>query len=162
HQVSNVTIRGETDNFDDVKLVGNGMDNANYGAVPMGISVYNAQNVTIADLSIGEVYYHPIELKGDQGASNVDVYHVHLYNAGEHVLKADPAASGFGVTNSTVEYSVLEYLSGPPTTDHGGGVGYTNGVDVHDGDGWVIRNNLFQNFHTPDGDTANLWNPAVL
>src|SRR5262249_2377531 len=66
HQVSNVTIRGETDNFDDVKLVGKGMDNANYGAVPMGISVYNAQNVTIADLSIGEVYYHPIELKGDQ------------------------------------------------------------------------------------------------
>ena len=38
----------------------------------MGILVWNAQNVTIVDLSIGEVY-HPIELtielKGDVGAS---------------------------------------------------------------------------------------------
>jgi hypothetical protein len=162
HPVANVTIRGETDNFDDVKLVGKGMDNANYGAVPMGISVYNAQNVTLADLSIGEVYFHPIELKGDQGADRIDVYHVHLYNAGEQFLKADPNTAGFGVTNSTVEYSVLEYLNGPPTTDHGGGLGYTNGVDVHDGNGWVVRNNLFQNLHIPDSYNANLWNPAVL
>jgi hypothetical protein len=56
---------------------------------------------------------------------------------------------------------VLEYTNGPPVTDHGGGTGYTNGVDVHDGTGWLIADNLFQNFHTPDTD-ANLWNPAVL
>ena len=34
----------------------------------MGISVWNAQNVTIADRQIGEVY-HPIELKEDAGVS---------------------------------------------------------------------------------------------
>jgi hypothetical protein len=160
--ISNVTIRGETDNFDDVTLQGAGMDNANYGNVPMGISVYNAQNVTIADLAIGGVYYHPIELKGDQGCSDVTVYHVHLFDAGEQFVKADPNPSGVGVSNSKVEYCLLEYLNGPPTTDHGGGVGYTNGVDVHDGTNWLIANNEFKNFHTPDSDTSNLWNPAVL
>src|SRR4051794_14726997 len=67
--ITNVTIRGETDNFNDVVLLGKGMDNASYGSVPSGISVYNAQNVTIADLSIGGVYYHPIEIKGEAGAS---------------------------------------------------------------------------------------------
>ena len=36
--------------------------------IPMGISVWNAQNVTIADRQIGEVY-HPIELKEDAGVS---------------------------------------------------------------------------------------------
>jgi hypothetical protein len=69
--VTNVTIRGESDNFNDVVLVGKGMDNASYGNVPMGISVYDAQNVTIADLSIGQVYYSPIELQGSAGASQI-------------------------------------------------------------------------------------------
>jgi hypothetical protein len=40
-------------------------------------------------------------------------------------------------------------------------VGYTNGLSVHTADNWVIRRNLFKNFHTPDS-AAHLWNPAVL
>ena len=65
--ITNVTVRGSTDNFNDVTLLGNGMDNSSYGNVPMGISIWNAQNVTIADLSIGDVYDDPIEVKGDVG-----------------------------------------------------------------------------------------------
>src|SRR5262249_34461669 len=158
HPVANVTLRGETDNFDDVVLRGAGMENS---AVSMGISVWNAQNVMIADLSIGEVYYHPIELKGEVGADQIDVYHVHLFNAGEQFIKVDPPPSAFAFTNSKLDYSVLEYTNGPPTTDHGGGTGYTNGVDVLAGNNWTIANNLFQNFHVPD-DEAYIWNPAIL
>src|SRR5271165_3240826 len=161
--ITNVTVRGSTDNFNDVTLLGNGMDNSSYGNVPMGISIWNAQNVTIADLSIGDVYYDPIEVKNDVGASAVTIYHVHLFDAGEQFIKIDPPASGVGASNSTIEYSLIEYTNGPPTTDHGGGVGYTNGIDIHDGSNWLIAHNLIENLHTPDSDpAANLWNPAIL
>jgi len=161
--ITNVTVRGSTDNFNDVTLLGNGMDNSSYGNVPMGISIWNAQNVTIADLSIGDVYYDPIEVKGDAGASSVTIYHVHLFDAGEQFIKADPPSSGVGASNSTVEYSMIDYTNGPPVTDHGGGIGYTNGIDIHDGSNWLIAHNLIENLHTPDSDpAANLWNPAIL
>jgi hypothetical protein len=58
-------------------------------------------------------------------------------------------------------FSWLEYTAGPPATSHGTGIGYTNGLSVHTADNWVIRNNVFKNFHTPDAATY-LWNPAVL
>ena len=160
--VKNVTIRGETDNFNDVVLLGKGMDNASYGNVPMGISVYNAQNVTIANLSIGNVYYDPIELKGDAGANAVSVYHVRLFDAGEQFIKSQPKSTGVGVNDSSVKYSLIEYTAGTPKTDHGGGIGYTNAIDIHAGKNWVVSGNLIRNMHTPDSNTSNLWNPAVL
>jgi|GEM_PF-947586 len=163
HQVTDVTIRGETDNFNDVVLLGNGMDNARYGNVPMGISVYNAQNVTIAALSIGQIYYHPIELAGPEGASQVDIYHTRLFDAGEQFIKSNPTSAGGGVDNSSVKYSLIEYTAGPPKTDHGGGIGYTNGIDVHGGKNWEISDNLIRNLHVPDSvPSNNLWNPAIL
>jgi hypothetical protein len=45
--------------------------------------------------------------------------------------------------------------------DRGGGAGYTNGIDVHAGANWVIRNNHFENFHAPD-HADHLWAPVVL
>src|SRR5262245_60440692 len=74
--VHNVTIRGETDNFNDVVLLGKGMENSHFGPVPTGISVFNGQDIRIANLSIGEAYFHPIELYANRGAQSIDVYHV--------------------------------------------------------------------------------------
>jgi hypothetical protein len=157
-QVTNVAIRGATGNPADVVLLGAGMDNSSIG---MGISVWNAQSVTIANLSIGDVYYDAIELKGDQGADRITIYNCHLYDSGEQLIKSDPNSTGGGVTNSVVEYCTIDYTTAPSTVDHGGGSGYTNGVDVHGGSTWIVSNNLFENFHTPDS-SANLWNPVVL
>jgi Ca2+-binding RTX toxin-like protein len=158
-QINNVTIRGETDNFNDVVIRGKGMENANYGNVPHGISIFNAQNVTLANFSIGEVWFHPLDFQGGAGAESVHVYHVRVFDGGEQLLKSNPGSGG--VDNSVVEYSVFEYTAGPPMTDHGGGTGYTNAIDVFEGDNWIIRHNLIRNFHVPDnGD--NLWNPSIL
>jgi hypothetical protein len=160
--ITNVTIRGSTDNFNDVTLLGAGMDNANYGSVPMGISIYNAQNVTIADLSIGDIYYHEVEIKGDQGANSITMYHLHLFDSGEQFVKVDPPSSGVGTSNSVLEYTLIEYTNGTPKTDHGGGIGYTDAISLHDGQNWLIAHNLIQNMHTPDSNTDLEWNPAVL
>ena len=158
-QVTNVTIRGETGDFRDVVIRGRGMENASYGTVPHGISVYNAQDVTIADLSVGEVYFHPIDIQGIQGAERVRVYHVRAFDGGEQLVKS--SAGGGGADYCTLEYSLFEYTGALPATDHGGGTGYTGGVHAHEADGWVIRHNLWRNFHTPD-TAAHLFGPTVL
>jgi hypothetical protein len=156
---NSVTIRG-TDGCDGVTVVGKGMDNANYGAVPFGVWS-NSLSTTVAHLTIRDTYDNILIFNA--GAQSPHVYSVRLLNAGSQFVKANPtdAANGVGVDNGVLEYSWLEYTAGPPATDHGAGVGYTNGISAHAADGWIIRKNMFKNFHTPDAD-AYLWNPAVL
>jgi pectate lyase len=76
-------------------LLGNGMDNASYGNVPMGISIWNAQDVTIANLSVGNVYFDDIELKGDQGADRITIFNCHLFDSGEQIIKGDLPGEDF-------------------------------------------------------------------
>jgi hypothetical protein len=155
--VNNITIRGAS-GCHDVVLVGRGMDNANYGNVPHGIWS-NARHTVIAHLTIRDVYTHPIIFNA--GAQSPRVYNVKLLNAGSQFIKANPNGPTSGVDNGVVEYSVFEYTAGPPATNHGVGVGYTNGLSIHTANNWIIRGNLFKNFHTPDA-SAYPWNPAVL
>ncbi len=155
----NVTIRGNSNRCDDIVLEGQGMENAaGANAVPHGIWT-NATNLKVQNLTIRNVYKHAIVVNG--GGQSPQIYNVRMADTGEQFVKVNPLSFGKGVDNGKVEYSVMEYTSSPPSTDHGGGTGYTNGVDVHAGKGWIIRNNRFENFHTPD-NAQNLWNPAIL
>jgi hypothetical protein len=148
---SNVAVRGATNNADDVVLVGPGMTNASYGAVPFGIWVGgNVQGVTIANLTVRDVYYHPIIFNA--GTQSPHVYNVRLVNAGQQFVKSNPDTVGRGVDNGLVEYAVIEYDS--TSKDY-----YTNGVDVHAGRNWIIRNSLFRNIQAPQGQLAG---PAIL
>ena len=55
--LKNITIRGATGNPDDVQLIGLGMKAPNEGNVPHGIMVEAADNVTIADLTVKDVFF---------------------------------------------------------------------------------------------------------
>jgi hypothetical protein len=148
---TNVGIRGATGNRDDVVLVGKGMNAADDGGVPFGIWVGgDVRGVTIANLTVRDVYYHPIMLNA--GAQSPLIHNVRLVNAGEQFIKASPDGAGGGVDNGIVQYSVIEY----DTTSRDA---YTNGVDVHTGDNWIIRHNLFRNVRAPQGQLAG---PAIL
>ena len=148
---TNVGIRGATSNRDDVVLIGKGMTAANDGGVPFGIWVGgNVRGVTIANLTIRDIYNHPIMLNA--GAQSPLIHNVRLVNAGQQFVKANPDGAGGGVDNAIVEYSVIEY----DTTSRDD---YTNGVDVHTGDNWIIRHNLFRNVRAPQGQLAG---PAIL
>lgn len=148
---TNVGIRGATGNRDDVVLVGKGMTAASDGGVPFGIWVGgDVRGVTIANLTIRDVYYHAIMLNA--GAQSPLIHNVRLVNAGEQFIKANPDGTGGGVDNGIVEYSVIEY-------DATSRDAYTNGVDVHTGDNWIIRHNLFRNVRAPQGQLAG---PAIL
>jgi hypothetical protein len=146
---SNVGIRGATNNRDDVVLVGKGMTTST-SAVPFGIwTGGGVQGVTIANLTIRDIYNHPIMLNA--GTQSPLIYNVRLINAGQQFLKSNPDGAG-GVNNGRVQYSVLEYT----TTSRDD---YTNGVDVHTGAGWTISDNLFRNLRAPAGALAG---PAIL
>ena len=83
--VTNVAIVGATGNRDDVVIVGTGM---NTPGVDIAIKVMNAQDVRIADISIGETFWHPIQLQGEQGAEGVTISNVRLFDAGQQFLKS--------------------------------------------------------------------------
>jgi hypothetical protein len=155
---NNVTIRGAAGSTN-VVLIGNGMDNTNYGSVPFGIWS-NSTNTTIAHLTIRDTYDN--EIIFNPGAQSPHVYCVRLLNAGSQFIKSNPtdANAGLGVNNGIVEYSWFQYTGSPPG-DHGTGVGYFNGISAHAAQNWIIRGNLFKNLHNPD-TAAYLWNPAVL
>jgi len=136
--LKNITIRGNTGKFEDVILKGAGMNNK---AVWHGIMINGSTDILIADLTIGWLGIHPITI--NPKAQNVHIYHCRLVDAGEQFVKANSATNGNGSNNGKVEYCLIEYTEeGPPN-------GYTNGVDVHGGDNWEIRHNVFRNIKTP-------------
>ena len=147
---TNVGIRGATNDRDDVVLRGPGMTNASFGNVPYGIwTGGNVQGLTIANLTIRDIYYHAIMFNA--GTESPHVYNVHLIDAGQQFIKSNPDGAGGGVDNGIVEYSVIEYTTTAKDAN-------TNGIDVHTGANWIIRHNLFRNLVAPAGELAG---PAV-
>jgi hypothetical protein len=136
------------------------MDNANHGGILHGVWS-NSRHTVIAHLTIRDTYDNSIVFNAE--AQSPRVYSVKLLNTGSQFIKANPTdiAQGVGVDNGVVEYSSFEYTAGPPATDHGPGLGYTNGLSLHAADNWTIRGNRFTNFHMPD-TYRWLWNPVVL
>jgi hypothetical protein len=151
--VTNVALVGATGNRADVVILGGGMATA---GVNIAVKVENAQDVRIADLSIGETLWHPIQLKGESGTERVRVSNVRLFDAGQQFLKSTVNVQApNGVDDVIVENSLVEY------TNIGPADGYTEGIDVHHGARWIIRYNVFRNIRVPTTATYRS-RPAIL
>lgn len=145
---NNVTIRGNSNRCDEVRLVGMGMDNADGASrVPHGILI-NARNTKIQNLTIEQIYHHPISI-GPRAVAP-EIYNVQLLDAGEQFIKVNSAESTSGVRNGRVEYTIMKYTNSTPSADRGAGVGLIQGINIHSGNNWLIRHNRFENLHTPD------------
>src|SRR4029450_6684219 len=83
--VKGVSLRGATGNRDDVVLVGRGMSEKAFGDVPHGVMVSKAEDVTIANLTIRDVWYPPVMLQPD--CRRPRVYDCPLGDAGEPFVK---------------------------------------------------------------------------
>lgn len=148
--VEDVAIRGASNDRDDVVLMGRGMAAATDAGVPYGIwTGGGVTRVTIANLTIADVFYHPIIFNA--GTQQPRVYNVRLLDAGQQFLKANPDGHGGGVNGGVVEYCVFEYTTAAKSD-------YTNGVDVHTGNDWVIRHSVFRRIRARSG----LAGPAIL
>jgi len=153
--ISNIQIRGATGHPSDVVILGAGMLDP---SVPFGFQVFTATDVTIADLSIGNVYYHALAVQGDQGAQRVRVYHARLFDAGQQIVKGVP-----GADDVTIEYSELFLTAGAVNHPEGSPPGscYTNAIDGVTDDRWIVRDNLIHDIwcqdHTLAGPAVLLW-----
>ena len=152
--IRDVQIRGATGRREDVVLRGAGMLDPR---VPYGIQLFTASEVVIADLSVGEVYFHAIGVEGSQGASEVLIHNVRAFDAGQQIIKG----SGAGADDVEVAYSLVEYTEGALVHPLGSPANscYTNGIDVTGGDRWIIRDTRIRRIRCQNGALAG---PAIL
>jgi hypothetical protein len=145
--ISDWAIRGATGDRDDVIIRGAGMS----GSVRFGFWIGNSSRGTIADLTIDGVREHGII--ANPGAHDILYHGLRIIDSGDQFIKSNPASNGSGNDRGIVEYSIFEYRS---TSNNN----YTNGVDVHGGDDWIVQYNLFKNILSPVGQA--LAGPSVL
>ena len=133
-----IVIRGATGDPADVVLRGAGMLERQVG---VAIAV-NVSDVVIADLTIRDVGYHGIQVRGENGVSRVRIQDVRIVDTGQQLLKG---STGGGAPHSdavVIACSTFEYTNHAPSN-------YTNGVDVLGGTNWVVRDNRFLRIRGP-------------
>ncbi len=152
--ITNIQVRGATDDPADVVLRGAGMLNP---IVPYGVQIFSAREVTLANFSVGEVYYHAIGVQGGQGAGDIRIYNVRAYDAGQQIIKG----SGAGADDVTIEYSQVDYSVGAVVHPEGSPPNscYTNGIDVTGGDRWIVRDTRIERIRCQNNAMAG---PAIL
>lgn len=151
--VNNVALRSASGNREGVELRGRGMSNASYGNVPHVLAIYDASDVTIADLTLRDAYYHLIQVHGEDGPQRPRFHNLHLIDSGEQFIKGSTGGAGGPYSDGgVVACSRFEYTTRARSD-------YTNAVDVLAGADWVIRDNVFRNIRAPQGQLAG---PAVL
>jgi hypothetical protein len=147
--VPNVTIRGRSGDPSKVILHGRGMTGDNVG---VGISV-STSGVTVADLTIRDVGFHGIQVRGERGASGFTLHNATLQDAGQQLLKGSVSEARVYSNDGLVACSEFSYSTHAPSA-------YTDGVDLISTKGWVIRDNRFLRIRGPEGRWAA--GPAIL
>ena len=130
-QVPGLVLAGKNGDASRVVIQGRGMDER------MEAIFVNAPKVTLADLTISQVGYHGIHVRGGDGTSGVVIHHVHILDTGQQLIKGSKATGDKPCRDGLVACSTFEYTDHAPSD-------YTNGVDVHDGEGWTVRDNTLK------------------
>ncbi|NND09279.1 MAG: T9SS type A sorting domain-containing protein [Saprospiraceae bacterium] len=138
--IVNLSIRGATGNRDDVVIRGLGHNNS---AVTHIFNV-PATGFTVADMTIGEVFYHPIQLHNS--ADDALVHNVRFIDAKEQLLKVS-SGDGFN-DDGVVQCCLFEFTQGIAYQY------YTGGIDAHKSRNWRVTNNEFKHIRSPDESLA--------
>ncbi len=148
----NVTLRAASGNREAVVLDGN--------YITTEIIQVVASNVTIADVTLREAYNHPIHVMTTAAGDtlNTIIYNVHLIDPGEQAIKINPAADNTFPDDGLIACSHIELTdAGRPFIRN---KCYTGGIDAHQAEGWVIRDNLIEGFWCDNGmseHAVHLW-----
>lgn len=143
-----ITIRSLSGNREDCVFQGGGMA----GPQSHGFLV-DASNITLADFTIRDISVHPIQVQPWNSPTGLMFHNLHIIDGGEQLFKVSTSAENTGTTG-IIECCTLEY----ETTLNNGN--YTNGIDIHKGINWIIRNNTIRNIKAAPGD--GMAGPAIL
>jgi hypothetical protein len=116
------------------------MENGHFGIL------LDADDVTIADLTIRNAHDHGISI---QGYDRPLLYNLHIQDIGDQLVKVNPG--GNGSEDGLLACSTLEYSTHAPDS-------YTNGISAHDAHRWVIRDNKWYRIRGPADQTG----PTIL
>lgn len=138
-----LTLRSASGNRDAVILA------ANYGSGETAL--ISASDTTIADITLGGAFYHPIHITGaaTTNTSNIRIYNVKVIDPGQQAIKINPSPEGFYSDDGVVACSHLELTDAgrPHIKDNC----YTGGVDAHAARNWQIRDNYIEGFWCEQG-----------
>jgi hypothetical protein len=116
-----------------------------------------ASDITIADLALREAYHHPIHVMSTSSSDtlNTFIYNVHIIDPREQAIKINPYTDVGAVyfpDDGVITCSHIELTdSGRPHVNPTAGGCYTGGVDAHQAQGWVIRDNVIEGFWCDEG-----------
>lgn len=156
-----ITIRSLSGNRDSVIIQGGGMLT---GTGYHGISILRP-DVTIADLTIRNIDTHGIDINfwylvslgQTTDINNVLLHNLHIIDCGEQLVKMSYSGNSTqSGDNGIIECCMIEYTTGLPGSNW-----YTNGIDLHLANNWIIRDNTIRNIkHGPNTTTDA--GPAIL
>lgn len=144
--VPNVTLRSASGDREAVVLDGN--------YVTTEIVQIVASDVTVADLTLREAYYHPIHVMSSESGdtTGILIYNVHIVDPGEQAIKMNPYTGENALyfpDEGAIACSHIELTDAGRL--HIRNNCYTGGVDAHQARDWVIRDNLIEGFWCKSG-----------
>ena len=142
-QSDGVTVRSVSGNRSAVTVKGTGMS----GDVSH-IFLVEADNFTVRDMTLRDVYYHAIQMQPYAQAPTM--INLHVLDTCEQMIKVafNSTYPDVHSDNGLVENCLFEYSAGI------GPQYYIGGVDAHKARNWVIRGNTFKNIRSPGQQIA--------
>lgn len=142
--VPNITLRSASGNREAVILDGN------YQTTEI-IQIVRS-DVTVADITLREAYYHPIHVSSSNEGGDVFntlIYNVHIIDPGEQAIKINKAGDNVYTDDGTIACSRIELTdTGRPFIRNNC---YTGGIDAHQSRNWHIRDNHIEGFWCDSG-----------
>lgn len=149
----NLSIRSASGDRDAVQIRGKGPD----GAVQYIFNVA-ADNFTLADLTIGNVMYHGVQIHGEADADSCLIQNVKFEDINQQFFKVSAGGS------STSDYGIVQ-CCWFEFTDGIGYQYYTGGIDAHASTNWLIRFNTFKHIRSPEASLSehaiHFWNNSA-
>jgi len=115
------------------------------------VFLVNADDVTIADMTIQRARYHAIHVQGSGDVTTGSViYNVVIIDPGEQAIKINRDGNGNPADNGLVACSTLTMTAAGraqvESQTSSGSNCYTGGVDAHAARDWVVRDNVITGF----------------
>lgn len=152
---SNIIFRSESGNRDKVILKGEGMTGST-----SRIFLLAGDNLTVADMTLGYVANHVIQVHGELDTDYALLHNLHIVDSYEQLVKVSYDANKMetGADNGILECSTLQYTAGI------GPQYYIGGIDAHNAANWIVRDNLFSSVRSPQEllaeQTVHFWSDS--
>ena len=115
------------------------------------VFLVSANDVVIADVTLGYCRYHGIQVRGEApfDVSGLRVHNCRILNCNEQFIKGSSSETDpVGATDGCIEQCLFEFTRGWAYQF------YTGGIDIHKGVNWIVRDNLFRDIRVPAGQSG--------